>query len=85
MAGSFGGADVWKHQVTLRRAPGRPCHSALDNYRLGETRIGYWHEIDGGFRGRRAMGGEFMDNHEGRGGEWEGVAGFDTSPAASLH
>lgn len=38
-------------------------------YRLGETGIGYWHEVDGGFRGRRAIDREFIDNHEGGPGE----------------
>jgi hypothetical protein len=34
-------------------------------FRLGETGIGYWHETDGGFRGRRAIDREFIDHHEG--------------------
>ena len=38
-------------------------------YRLGEAGIGYWHEVDGGFRGRRAIDGEFVENHEGGVGE----------------
>jgi hypothetical protein len=38
-------------------------------FRLGETGIGFWHETDGGFRGRRAIDRDFIDHHEGGTGE----------------
>lgn len=38
-------------------------------FRLGETGIGHWHESDAGFRGRRPIDREFLDNHEGGSGE----------------
>lgn len=36
-------------------------------YLLGEAGILYWHETDAGFRGRREIDQEFIDNHEGSG------------------
>lgn len=38
-------------------------------FRLGESGIGFWHETEAGFRGRRRIDREFIDNHEGGGGE----------------
>jgi hypothetical protein len=38
-------------------------------FRVGETGIGYWHETEGGFRGRRPIDRDFIDNHEGGSGE----------------
>lgn len=34
-------------------------------WRLGESRIEYWHDIDAGFRGRRRIDAEFVQNHRG--------------------
>jgi len=34
-------------------------------WRLGETSIEYWHGLEEGFRGRRPIDQEFVDNHRG--------------------
>jgi hypothetical protein len=34
-------------------------------WRLGERAIEFWHGMDEGFRGRKAIDREFRDNHEG--------------------
>jgi hypothetical protein len=34
-------------------------------WRLGETRIEYWHGMDEGFRGRKAIDDDFLANHRG--------------------
>lgn len=34
-------------------------------WKLGEPDIGYWHAIEDGFRGRRAIDSEFLSNHRG--------------------
>jgi hypothetical protein len=34
-------------------------------WKLGEDAIDYWHGIDEGFRGRKKIDREFLDNHEG--------------------
>jgi len=34
-------------------------------WQLGEERIGYWHPIEDGYRGRRAIDSEFLSNHRG--------------------
>jgi len=34
-------------------------------WRLGEPGIGHWHEMEGGFRGRRRVDREFLDHHSG--------------------
>jgi hypothetical protein len=34
-------------------------------WRLGENRIEFWHGVDEGFRGRKAIDQEFLDNHRG--------------------
>jgi hypothetical protein len=36
-------------------------------WRRVEAHIDYWHRLEDGFRGRRAMDGEFLDNHRGGG------------------
>jgi hypothetical protein len=36
-------------------------------WRLGEPRIGYWHGLDEGFRGRKPIDAGFMQNHGGGG------------------
>lgn len=38
-------------------------------FRLGETGIAHWHEVDGGFSGRWPIDRDFIDHHEGGGGE----------------
>lgn len=38
---------------------------ALLCWKLGEDRIGYWHGMEEGFRGRKLIDQEFLDNHEG--------------------
>jgi hypothetical protein len=34
-------------------------------WKLGESGIGYWHHVEDGFRGRRAIDSEFLANHRG--------------------
>lgn len=34
-------------------------------WRLGETAITFWHGIDEGFRGRKPIDAEFLENHRG--------------------
>lgn len=34
-------------------------------WRLGERGIEFWHGVEEGFRGRKAIDREFLDNHEG--------------------
>lgn len=34
-------------------------------WRLGESGIGFWHNVEDGFRGRQAIDREFIDNHRG--------------------
>lgn len=34
-------------------------------WKLGETGIEFWHGVDEGFRGRKPIDQEFLDNHEG--------------------
>jgi hypothetical protein len=34
-------------------------------WKLGETGIGFWHHVEDGFRGRRAIDSEFLANHRG--------------------
>lgn len=34
-------------------------------WRLGESRIEYWHGVDEGFRGRKPIDEEFLENHRG--------------------
>jgi hypothetical protein len=34
-------------------------------WRLGETRIEFWHGVDEGFRGRKPIDQDFLDNHRG--------------------
>jgi hypothetical protein len=34
-------------------------------WRLGEDRIRFWHQIEAGFRGRKAIDDEFLANHRG--------------------
>jgi hypothetical protein len=34
-------------------------------WKLGESGIDYWHGVDEGFRGRKAIDQDFLDNHEG--------------------
>ncbi|MBC7924926.1 MAG: DUF2203 domain-containing protein [Bryobacteraceae bacterium] len=34
-------------------------------WRLGETRIEFWHGLDEGFRGRKAIDEDFLSNHRG--------------------
>jgi hypothetical protein len=34
-------------------------------WKLGESAIDYWHGIDEGFRGRKRIDQEFLDNHRG--------------------
>jgi hypothetical protein len=38
-------------------------------FRLGEAGISYWHELDGGFSGRKPIDRDFIDHHEGGGEE----------------
>lgn len=34
-------------------------------WKLGESKIGWWHGTDEGFRGRKAIDQDFLDNHHG--------------------
>jgi len=34
-------------------------------WRLGESQIEFWHGVDEGFRGRKPIDQDFMENHEG--------------------
>jgi hypothetical protein len=34
-------------------------------WKLGEEGIGFWHGVDEGFRGRKAIDQDFLDHHEG--------------------
>lgn len=34
-------------------------------WRLGEARIGFWHGVEEGFRGRKPIDAEFLAHHEG--------------------
>jgi len=34
-------------------------------WKLGETKIEFWHGVDEGFRGRKAIDQDFLDNHRG--------------------
>jgi len=34
-------------------------------WKLGEPKIAYWHGVDEGFRGRKAIDQDFLDNHRG--------------------
>jgi hypothetical protein len=34
-------------------------------WKLGETRIEYWHGLEEGFRGRKPIDQDFLDHHEG--------------------
>jgi hypothetical protein len=34
-------------------------------WKLGEAGIGYWHGVDEGFRGRKAIDKDFLDHHRG--------------------
>ena len=34
-------------------------------WKLGEAKIEYWHGVDEGFRGRKAIDQDFLDHHEG--------------------
>jgi len=34
-------------------------------WKLGETGITFWHGVDEGFRGRKAIDQDFLDNHQG--------------------
>lgn len=34
-------------------------------WRLGESGIGFWHNVEDGFAGRQAIDREFMENHRG--------------------
>ena len=34
-------------------------------WKLGESAIEFWHGLDEGFRGRKAIDQDFLDNHEG--------------------
>lgn len=34
-------------------------------WKLGEERISFWHGVDEGFRGRKAIDDEFRENHQG--------------------
>jgi hypothetical protein len=34
-------------------------------WKLGEDGIAYWHGVDEGFRGRKAIDQDFLDNHQG--------------------
>lgn len=36
-------------------------------WKLGESGISYWHQVEDGFRGRRPIDSEFLANHEGNG------------------
>lgn len=34
-------------------------------WRMGEPGIGHWHDVEGGFRGRRRVDRDFLDHHAG--------------------
>jgi hypothetical protein len=34
-------------------------------WKSGETSIGFWHRVEDGFRGRKAIDSEFLSNHKG--------------------
>ena len=34
-------------------------------WKLGESGIGFWHGVEEGFRGRKAIDQDFLDNHQG--------------------
>ena len=34
-------------------------------WKLGESKISFWHGVDEGFRGRKAIDQDFLDNHRG--------------------
>jgi hypothetical protein len=34
-------------------------------WKLGETGIAFWHGVEEGFRGRKAIDSEFLENHQG--------------------
>jgi hypothetical protein len=34
-------------------------------WKLGESAIGFWHGVDEGFRGRKAIDQDFLDHHQG--------------------
>ena len=34
-------------------------------WKLGETGISFWHEVEAGFRGRKPIDREFLENHRG--------------------
>ena len=34
-------------------------------WKLGETKIGFWHGVEEGFSGRKAIDGDFLDHHRG--------------------
>lgn len=34
-------------------------------WKLGESKIAFWHGVDEGFRGRKAIDQDFLDNHRG--------------------
>ena len=36
-------------------------------WKLGESGISFWHGLEDGFRGRKPIDGEFLDNHRGDG------------------
>ncbi len=36
-------------------------------WKLGEERIGFWHGLEEGFRGRKPIDREFLDHHRGEG------------------
>jgi len=35
-------------------------------WKLGESGIGFWHHVQDGYRGRRAIDNEFLENHGGQ-------------------
>ena len=40
-------------------------HEVCLCWKLGEDRIGFWHGIEEGFRGRKPIDDEFLQNHRG--------------------
>src|ERR1700758_2342809 len=34
-------------------------------WKLGESKIGFWHQVEDGYRGRHAIDSEFLSNHRG--------------------
>ncbi len=38
-------------------------------WKLGEDAIGFWHGVEEGFRGRKAIDRDFLDHHEGDAGD----------------